>query len=63
MQGPASARGVRAAEIAIEDFIVVIPRDRIADLLGAALIEAHGPQLAEHVANRIGRQAHYAARV
>lgn len=58
----AQARGVRAAEIAIEDFIAVIPVDGIADLLAAALVEAHGPVLAEHIANVIGRGAHMAGR-
>jgi hypothetical protein len=62
MIAPTSARGVRAAEIAIEDFIAVIPVTGIADLLASALVEAYGPTLAEHIANVIGRQAHMAAR-
>lgn len=58
----AQQRAATVARTAVEDFIVHIPVDQVADVLAAALVEAHGPTLAEHLANVIGRHAHMAGR-
>ncbi len=58
----AQKRAAEIARVAIEDFIASIPAHEVGHVLAAALVEAHGPVLAEHVANVIGRQAHMAGR-
>ena len=48
---------------ALEDILLDIPTDDVAAVLGRALIDAHGSQIATGIADKIGRLAHFAARV
>lgn len=57
-----AASGQDALRCVIEDALVNLATDDVAEVLGRALIDAHGAAFAEGMANKIGRMAHVAAR-
>lgn len=46
----------------LKDILVGIPTDDVAEVLGRALIDAHGASIATGIVDKIGRLAHFAAR-